>query len=140
MKNKRKIGILSLVICFVAVMLLTACGGSGGEPSPYSGKWIAVTGEMKGVRLPIGKLYKNGFDFTLKDNGKVDMNADGTTGTGKWTVEDDVLLLEISGEKFSGPITQETALLEDVLGSGVTVAFAKEGSSAMDLESGALAP
>ena len=131
---KKKLNLLFVLVFIVSVITLTGCGGSGktGEKSPYEGKWVAVSAQMMGMSVSIDEVFGGAFEFEVKNGGKVSFTAGDTTGKGKWSVEDDQFTLTIEGEEMVGTIGEDNISFDDMLGIGVKVIFAKDGTDAMD--------
>ncbi|MBQ7092151.1 MAG: zinc-ribbon domain-containing protein, partial [Clostridia bacterium] len=120
-------GIALAVILLIA--LVSSCGGGGGADAddPNLGVYNAVTAEMWGMEMPITDMFENGVSIELKEKGKCVMNIDGTTGKGKWTLEDGVFYAEAGGAELNGTLEKGVLYAENVLDMGVNLTFEKEG-------------
>ncbi len=127
---KRKSRRIFTVVLIFAVLIMTGC--SSVEESPCAGKWVGITGEMWGITVSVEEVFGGDFEFEVKNNGKVVFTAGETTGTGKWIVDGDQFILKIEGEEMVGTIGEDTITFDDMLGSGVKMVFAKEGTDAMN--------
>lgn len=128
----KKKNILLTILSMMMTMLLVACGGSSGgaEKNPYEGKWIAVSAQALGTSMSIEEAFGDTFEFDLKNGGSVTFTVGDDSGKGKWAVKDKTFTLEIEGEKMEGKIEENTITFDDMLGMGLVVIFAKEGTDA----------
>ncbi|MBQ4611370.1 MAG: zinc-ribbon domain-containing protein, partial [Clostridia bacterium] len=119
-------GIALAVILLIA--LVSSCGGGGGADAddPNLGVYNAITAEMWGMEMPITDMFENGVSIELKEKGKCVMNIDGTTGKGKWTLEDGVFYAEAGGAELNGTLEKGVLYAENVLDMGVNLTFEKE--------------
>ena len=118
-------------VAFTAVMAvaLTACGGSSGRADEaLVGSYIPVVGEMFGMAL-VGEDL-DGFAVDLQTGGKATLTIEGEDHKVKWTNDDENLTLKIDGEEIVGSILEDAFYCEDMLGMGLNVTFAKEGTEA----------
>ena len=130
---KKKMRCICMFICIISIVFITGCGGgSSKEKSPYEGKWIAVSAQMMGMSVGIEDTFGGAFEFEVKSGGKVRVLIGEDTGEGKWSVEEDQFTLTIEGEDMIGVIREDTISFDDMLGMGVKIIFAKEGTEAMD--------
>ena len=96
------------------------------------GKWIAVSAQMIGMSVSVDETFGGAFEFEVKNGGKVSFSVGEVTGNGKWSAKDDKFSLTIEGEEMVGTIGENNISFDDMLGMGVKVIFAKEGTDAMD--------
>lgn len=128
---KKKITRFIWMISMVLALLLSGCGGNKKkEESPYEGKWIAVSAQMMGISVSVEETFGGVFEFEVKNNGKVKVFIGEDTGTGKWSVEKGTFTLSIEGEDMIGTVGENTLSFDDMLGMGVKIIFAKEGTDA----------
>lgn len=131
----KKIRLLVIVTFIISVLSMTGCGGGSGktgEKSPYEGKWVAVSGQMMGVSVSMDEAFGGAFEFEVENGGKISFTVGDDTGTGKWSVEEDQFTLTIEGEEMVGTIGEDTISFDDMLGMGIKVIFAKDGTDAMN--------
>ncbi|MDO4477932.1 MAG: hypothetical protein Q4B73_02680 [Lachnospiraceae bacterium] len=135
---------MSKLVCalmlVIAMLAAVGCGGGGGSSSgggaaadPNEGKYIAMSAEMWGIQTPVTDIYENGFTFDLS-GGKVTMDADGSTAKGKYTIEGDTIKMDIDGVEMVGTIGNDLMTIDDLLGMGLKMVFAKEGTDAANPE------
>ena len=129
---KKKWNLLFLLAFIISVITLAGCGKTAGEASPYEGKWIAVSAQMMGMSVSVDETFGGAFEFEVKNGGKVSFSVGEVTGNGKWSAKDDKFSLTIEGEEMVGTIGENNISFDDMLGMGVKVIFAKEGTDAMD--------
>ena len=119
---------LLILLCMLAG--LTSCGGSKVRAdADLEGKYIAVLGEMLGVAMSDDL---EGFGLELKSGGKGTITADGNSGNMKWENDDTTVTLTVDGEKMVASRGQDCLVFDDMLGMGLKMTFAKEGTAAAD--------
>ena len=128
---KKKWNLLFLFAFIVSMITLAGCGKTAGEASPYEGKWIAVSAQMIGMSVSVDETFGGAFEFEVKNGGKVSFSVGEVTGNGKWSAKDDKFSLTIEGEEMVGTIGENNISFDDMLGMGVKVIFAKEGTDAL---------
>ncbi len=125
--------LLSLGLC------LTGCtggGGSGGSGSsakaddPLVGKYLAVVGQMLGVSLTNEDL--GGFSIELQNGGKAVLTVEGESHNVKWKSDESTVTLMVDGEEIVGERGEDHFVVKDMLGMGMDITFAKEGTPAAD--------
>ncbi|MDR0489770.1 MAG: hypothetical protein LBH28_00790 [Oscillospiraceae bacterium] len=123
--------IISLLFFTVLLTSLAACGGKdNAKNDPNLGLWVATTAEIFGESVDASIAFENGFTIELKSGGKCALNVDGEKGDSTWTLKDGVFA--IKGNDFtemSGTLANGKLTLVDLMGSGMTLIFYKEGSS-----------
>jgi hypothetical protein len=113
--------------------------GVGKISNPAVGNWIGKSVEMSGVTLGMEAI--GDMSLNLKEDGSCEFTMDGEKTTGKWsfagntvTIQDSDAAAAFSGSSGDGTITAtldgDTLTMEDMLGSGMTVLLAREGSEA----------
>jgi len=134
MKTKmEKISTLVLILLLTAALLLGLTGCGGGKvraDADLEGKYIAVAGEALGMTLTLEELDE--FSVELKSGGKASMTVDGDTHSVKWQNDDDTVTITVDGEQLVGKRSPDSFSMEDLLGTGVTILFAREGTAAAD--------
>lgn len=124
------IGIVLAVVIAGVVGFIFLRGDSGGSSDdPNIGMWIAESADMSDISIPVKELFEKGFTIELKAKGKCALDINGTKANGKWTLENGKLHIEGGGLDYDGTIKGGVLTLEDVLGSGATLTFKKEGGS-----------
>lgn len=97
-----KKSVMKKVVMVLAVLIMafgmTACGGGGGEDSPYAGTYSATTAEYAGIELEIDSLFPGGFSVTLENGGKCTVNVEGEEDSGKWEEGEAEGVIVIDGE------------------------------------------
>lgn len=130
---KKKISMIFVLICILTTLFMIGCGeGSEKEKSPYEGKWIAVSAQMMGMSLDAEEAFGETFQFEVKNDGKASISIGEDTGKGKWSVNEEEITLTIDGEEMIGVIEENTIVFDDMLGTGMKIIFAKEGTDAMN--------
>ncbi len=126
--------ILSLLMTFILVFSLAACGGGSSVRADEKlvGKYIAVVGEALGISMSGDELGE--FSVDLQSSGKGTMTIDGSTENIKWKNDDSTLTLTVEKTDITGTLGTDTFKFEDMLGMGVNITFAKEGTDAADPE------
>lgn len=118
---------LSMFVGLVlAICMLSACGGKSDEK--YVGKWISVTGEAYGVTLTGEDV--NGFGLELKEKGKGVLTVDGESEDVKWENDGNKITITAEGTDMNAVVENDTMVFDDMLGMGLKLTFAREGSEA----------
>ena len=132
--------LLAAALCLM--LCLTGCGGGGGgsaagnqaaekaQADPLEGKYIPVVGEMMGVALAGDDL--SGFGFELQPKGKAVMTVDGESHNVKWKSDESTITITVDGEDITGERGEDFFVVKDMLGMGMDLTFAKEGTPAAD--------
>lgn len=126
---KKKFSVFVVLTMLVSMIALAGCGG-GSKESPYNGKWVAVSANMGDIQVDIEEIGT--MEFEITETGKADMNIDGEEYKVTWTAEEDTFTLNLDDEETEGAIGEDTITFENMLNTGLTVIFAKEGTDAMD--------
>lgn len=135
MKSKKVLSFIVVVAMFLTVSMLTACGGGEtGGSTPYDGKWIAVSAEALGMQMSAEEAFENGFTFEVNGSKKVKLFVDGEEGKGTWEEKDGKFILKVEGEEMEGTPGENTIIFDDMMGMGLKLVFAKEGTDAMNPE------
>lgn len=122
-----------LSIMLLGIFLLLACGNTTKkELVPYEGKWVAVVAEMFGCRTGIEESVGGAMELDLKSNGDVQVTIGDDEGKASCSVEGNQFTLVIDGEEMKGIIDGDTIVFDDMLGMGLKVIFAKDGTDAMN--------
>ena len=101
------------------------------EKGGLEGNYIPVVGEMFGVAVVGEEL--DGFSLELQKGGKGKMAVDGNTANAKWKDNGDgTLTVTVEGEDMSASIGEDCLVFDDLLGMGLKLTFAKEGTDAAD--------
>ncbi len=125
-KMKKLVGILLTGILAVS---LSACGGSSVRAdSEYEGTYISVAGEAMGMVLTGDDV--SGFSLDLQANGKGTMTVDEDSSSMKWQNDDTTLTITVEGEDMVAELGEDILIFDDMLGMGMKVTFAKEGTDA----------
>ena len=111
------------------MLSLTACGGGEAEVTdPNVGVWNAVGAETQGMEIPVEVIAPEGFWLELMDGGEAELHSGDSYAESQWTLEDGALTIWDETMTSTGKISSDGILtLENVLDSGVTMFFEKEG-------------
>ncbi len=127
------IALAALVIVGALIYIFTSLSGktvsSSAEDDPVLGLYTAQKAETAGITISIRTMWKDGFTIELKNKGKASLNVDGNTGSAKWTLDGEKFTISGSGVDCSGTLVDGVLTLEDVMGTGVTLYFTKDGVS-----------
>ena len=124
-KSLKSLGIISMVLI---MCVLTACGSTGRADEKYIGKWISVSGEALGMTLSGEDIQ--GFSIDLKSGGKADLTVEGESQGVKWTNDDTSITIKAGSTEIAGTFGEDTIVFDDMLGMGMKITFAKEGTEA----------
>jgi hypothetical protein len=113
--------------------------GGGKQNNPAVGNWIGKSVEMSGMTLGMEAI--GDMSINLKDNGSCEFTMDGKSTTGKWSFADNTVTIQDSDvasalgsgsgdEAITATLDGDTLTMEDLLGSGMTIVLAREGSAA----------
>lgn len=120
-------------IAVIAAIIYIVAGKGGGKTvssdDPVLGLYTAQKAETAGISIGIETMWKNGFTIELKDKGKATINVDGETGSAKWTLDGKDFTIKGSGVDCSGTLDDGMLTLKDVMGTGVTLFFTKDGAA-----------
>ena len=122
---------VALIAVVVLIVSLLGGGDKAGSAStdPNIGVWNVATAEMRGYEIKVSDVYKDGFSIELKPKGKCAVNVDGEKRNIKWTIEGDKINIKGSGLDMDGTLKNGLMTFEDVMGTGVTLTFKKEGAA-----------
>lgn len=124
-KSLKSVTVIGLVI---TMCMLTACGGGGRADDKYIGKWVSVSGEALGVTLSGEDI--SGFGLELKSGGKAQITVEGKSQGVKWTNDDTSITVKAGKTEMVGTLGKDTIVFDDMLGMGMKITFAREGSEA----------
>lgn len=121
------------VLAVIAAIIYIVAGKGGGKTvssdDPVLGLYTAQKAETAGISIGIETMWQNGFTIELKDKGKATINVDGKSGSAKWTLDGKDFTIKGSGVDCSGTLSNGTLTLENVMGTGVTLYFTKDGAA-----------
>ncbi len=132
MKHGKAARILWTAAALVLAFVLTACSGGSKvrADQELEGKYIAVMGEMFGVALTGEEL--DGFSFELESGGKGKVVIDGDSHSIKWKNDDETVTITVDKEDMTAQRGKDSFVMKDMLGMGMDLTFAKEGTAAAD--------
>ena len=119
-KMKRHLS-LGLSVFLTAAAVFTGCGKA--EPNPNSGVYEATDASAYGMTMSVNDIYPGGITLELKDGGKAKMTLDGDDYGMKWTLEGDSFHAKGGGAELDGTLSDGTLLIDDLMGSGVSLTF-----------------
>ena len=123
--------LFGVLLALMLTFSLASCGGGGGgADSPYAGRWTAVMGEVFGLAMTGDDM--SGFEMDLTGDGKGAMIIDGESYKVKWSADGNKITIDIGGGKIEGELGEDTIFVEDMLGMGMSITFAKDGTAAAD--------
>ena len=115
---------ISLLLTFVLILSLTACGGGNVRADDkYFGAYKAISASAMGISMSADSMPE--FAFELKEGGKGSMTVDGTTKGIKWSNDDENVTLKIEGKEVVANVVDDTLVIENMLDMGVDFTFAK---------------
>ena len=131
--------ILSMVLSVMMILSLGACGkkeeqkGSEAKAdNQFTGEWIGVGGDMFGMAMTVEEA--SAYTLTVNGDGKAVLNTDGEPLDTTWTSADDTITLKVDALEIetAGNLADGAIYFEDLMGFGVNIYFAKEGTDAAD--------
>ena len=123
---------IGIVLVLALVLTMAACGGSS-EPTAMDGKWIAMAGEMMGIQVPVKDVFGGDFYFVIQGTGKAEVVVADVSEKDAWSLEGDQFTLEIRGaDPCVGTLVGDTVVFENLMDTGLTIIFAREGTEACD--------
>ena len=134
--KKKSDAIIFIVLAALAVigaivyLIAGKLGGSGAAvDDAVLGLYTAQKAETAGMSISIKTMWANGFSIELRNKGKAEINVDGTKGSAKWTLDGERFTIKGSGVDCSGTLSNGVLMLEDVMDTGVTIYFTKDGTA-----------
>ena len=122
---------IAVLLVLILVLTMTACGAP--EPTPLDGKWVAMAGEMMGIQVPIADVMGGDFYFEILGEGKVTVTVDDKSEKDSWSLDGTQFTLNIRGaDPCVGTWDGDMIVFDDMLGSGLTMIFGREGTDAAD--------
>ena len=117
------IALAALVVIGAIIYIFSSLKGGKTTVSddPVLGLYTAQKAEVSGISISIDTMWEKGFTIELRDKGKASLKVDGKTGSAKWTLDGEKFTVKGSGVDCSGTLKNGTLVLEDVMGSGVTL-------------------
>lgn len=118
----------------IACLMLGAFAGCGSAraDAQYEGKWISVAGEALGITVSGEDI--SGFGFEFQSGGKATVTIDGESHSAKWSNDDTNITVNMGGTELVGTIGDNTIRFNDMMGTGMDITFAKEGTDAANPE------
>ena len=130
--GKRLLALLSVLVvafAFVACGIEDITGGGKGGPE-YLGVYHSVCGEMYDMTLTGDDVER--YTIELSKNGKGTLTADDKTAKFKYTLEGTDITISVGDnyDDMTGTLENDLIVIDDVLGMGIKLTFAKEGTDA----------
>ncbi|MDL2248612.1 hypothetical protein LJB89_02835 [Tyzzerella sp. OttesenSCG-928-J15] len=119
---------LVLLWALLLALSLGGCGGGGKSDDPNVGIWNGISVSMLGIDMDIAEVFDNGVTLELKANGKFTLDVDGDKGSGKWEYDGKGISFSSSDAQMHGTFEGDMLKLNNLLDSGMDMAFEKEGS------------
>ena len=115
-----KKGVIVTAICSLMTSL-TACGNGGASTDPNAGMYNATVVEMSGVKMDADEVYEDGIAIELRDKGKAKFIYEGEDYNMKWSLDGEDFSASGGGADLEGTLSNGTLVLEDLLGSGMSI-------------------
>ncbi len=125
MRSVMKKTVCILLAVFLLVMTVS-CGKA--EPDPNSGLYVGTTAELGGVSVDLNDVFSEVFSIELRDGGEAVFNYEGQSYGLKWTLEGNRFHASGGGAELEGILENGVLVLEDVLGSGLTMNLERQAS------------
>ncbi len=113
---------ITILLSLMMILLLSACGSKEeAEDDPNLGVYVAKTGELSGIEIAVEDVFDGGFEIELKKKGKGEARVGGEDASIKWTLDGDDFHAKGGGVELDGTLKDGVMILDDVIGSGVTL-------------------
>ncbi|MBE6932972.1 MAG: zinc-ribbon domain-containing protein [Ruminococcaceae bacterium] len=133
-KKSGKGCIIAVIIAVVLVFALVAGAVAFflvgvdkiGADDPNLGTYIGTKASMWGVDVNLTDILADGFVIELKAGGICRVTGGGENGTGKWTLEGDVITIKDGETTIVGTLEDGVMVFENMMDMGMDVVFYKE--------------
>lgn len=129
---------LLLVLALIGSMIFVTVGcgeGSEADSGQYGGKWVAVSVQMFGIAMEMEQFGE--IEIDINKGGELIITTNGKAEKGTWEEAEEKITLTFDGINMPGVMQGDTISVENMLGMGVTMIFAREGA---EIDSGELMP
>lgn len=136
-KKSNKGCIIALIVVAVLVFAITAgalafwlIGRNSvtiDPDDPNLGTYIGTTATMMGIDVNLTDILADGFVIELKAGGICRVTGGGENGTGKWTLEGNVITIEDGETTIVGTLEDGVMVFENMMDMGMDVVFYKDG-------------
>jgi len=137
---------LSLFLVVIMMLTLGACGKDKKEDgaatdgkkaetaveNKFEGEWLGVGGDAWGFAMTAEDAAA--YTLTVEKTEKASIVVDGDALEAKYTVDGDSIILKVEelDMESTGNLTDGAIYFEDLMGLGINIYFAKEGTDAAD--------
>lgn len=118
--------VFALVLALVMALGMTACGG-GDSSDPNAGVYVCTKISMSGIEMAANDVFEEEASLELKGNGKGTIKLEGESSGFTYTLEGTKFSFELEGETSTGTL-ENGVITVDLLGTGMTCVFEKEGA------------
>ncbi len=126
--------IFASIIIVVMMLSLVACDGDENKSTggKFAGEWIGVGGDTWGMTMTAEEASV--YSVSVDNSGKAVIATDGEKINATYATEGDTITFEVEALdlKFTGNLTDGALVVDDLLGFGIKVIFAQEGTPAAD--------
>lgn len=131
--------ILAILLSVMMILTIGACGkkeeqnNSGATAdNQFTGEWIGVGGDLFGMAMTAEEAAA--YTLTVNSDGKAVLTTDGEPLETTWESAGDTITLKVDvlDEESAGTLSDGAIQFEDLLGLGINIYFAKEGTDAAD--------
>ena len=96
--------ILSCLLIILLLAVAVGCSSGGKDDDPNLCVYTAKTAEYGGFSLSVEEFFEKGFSIELKSKGKCKLTADGSSASGKWTLDGTAFHVEGGGIDCGGTL------------------------------------
>lgn len=115
-----------LLCILLALAMLLALAACGSEPDPNCGVYKATAASMGGITIDVESVFDGGFSIELKDGGRAVLTTDGEDYRVTWNLDGSSVTVSGSDADMTGTLADGVMVLEDVLGSGISLTLIRE--------------
>ncbi len=111
------------MILHVAFFSLSICACGSSDAYPNIGLYKGAIAEMSNITLSLDDVIEGEVLIELKDAGKAVFFYEGKSHKKKWSLNRTSFFATGRGAELKGSLIDGNILLEDVLGSGISIVF-----------------
>lgn len=126
--------LLAFIMAAVMMFSLVACSGDENKSTggKFAGEWIGVGGDTWGMAMTAEDA--SAYTLSVGNSGKAVFATDGEEIEATYATDGDTITFTVESLEleFTGNLTDGALVVDDLLGFGIKVIFAQEGTPAAD--------